>query len=267
MGLPDAALGAILALVATAGVARADQHRPRALSGWVMLGGAVTPRYWGAADYGPAPVVNARLQWGPQYVQVSGTLARINLLGSEHVEAGPVLNVALPRRGKEGSPVAALGDVGLAVELGAFVATAWSALLGDGDQLWLSVHAAQDLTRAHGGWRGAATAYYAWAIGDAWNVGGQLRLTVGSAAYNQTYYGVSASGAAASGLAAFDLALGPEDLSLTFNVSYALTSRWWLTAVFGGRTLVGDPAASPVVRDAGSAAGLVGGAAVSFSFW
>jgi outer membrane scaffolding protein for murein synthesis (MipA/OmpV family) len=234
------------------------------LRGWLMLGGGVTPSYDGASDYGPAPAIAGRLEWGRRYVQISGVTARVNVLGLSHLELGPALNVALGRAGAEGTPLAALGDVATAVELGGFVATTWSDVGPRGTNLWAAAQVTQDATGAHGGWQAGATLYYAWSPSARWHLGVQAELNLASAAYHRTYFGVSAAGATASGLARYDLSTGLKDTGLTLDVSYALSGHWWLTAVGGARLLVGAAADSPVV---GSAAGLVGALAVNYSFW
>lgn len=242
----------------------APAEEPALLRGWLMLGGGVVPAYDGASAYGPAPAIAGRLEWGRRYVQISGVTARVNVLGLTHLELGPALNVTLGRAGAEGTPLAALGDVATAIELGGFVATTWSDVGPRATNLWAAVQVTQDVTDAHGGWQAGATLYYAWAPSARWHVGVQAELNLASAAYHRTYFGVSAAGAAASGLARYDLSAGLKDTGLTLDVSYALSGHWWLTAVGGARVLVGAAADSPVVS---SAAGLVGALAVNYSFW
>lgn len=234
------------------------------LRGWLMLGGGVVPTYDGASAYGPAPAIAGRLEWGRRYVQISGVTARVNVLGLTHLELGPALNVTLGRAGAEGTPLAALGDVATAIELGGFVATTWSEVGPRGSSLWAAVQVSHDVTETHGGWQAGGTLYYAWAPSARWNLGVQAELNLASAAYQRAYFGVSAAGAAASGLARYDLSTGLKDTGLTLDVSYALSPHWWLTAVGGARVLVGATADSPVVS---AAAGLVGALAVNYSFW
>ena len=235
-----------------------------ALRGWLMIGGGVVPAYDGASAYGPAPAIAGRLEWGRRYVQISGVTARVNVLGLAHLELGPALNVTLGRAGAEGTPVAALGDVPTAVELGGFVATTWSDVGLQHSNLWAAIQVSQDVTAAHGGWQAGATLYYAWRPTERWNLGVQAELNLASTAYNRTYFAVSSAGAAASGLARYDLSGGLRDTGVTIDLSYALSEHWWLTAVGGVRVLLDAPADSPIVS---SAAGLVGALAVNYSFW
>jgi len=231
--------------------------------GWLMLGGGVIPEYDGASTFVPVPALAGRVEWGRRYAQLSGLTARINVLGLEHVEVGPVLNVALGRKGAEGTPIGALEDLDSAVELGAFAAGVWRGLGVANTELWVALQATQDVSDVHGGWQAGTTVYASWAPSARWNLGAQLELNVASAAYGRTYFGVSAPAAAASGLPQTDLSAGLKDTAITLNVSRALDDRWWLTGVAAGRRLLADAAESPVVEEA---TGLSCALAISYTF-
>lgn len=262
-------IAATLMMLVTGGTARAaDSDTTYDPRGWVLAGGAVFPLYEGAAQYQPFPFVGARIQTGHLYLQWDGLSARINALPWGLVEAGPVLNVTLGRPNDvENDRVDVLESQDPAIEVGGFLGVQLEDVGFENTRLRAAVRVAQDVTDVHGGWQGAATVYVSFAPSDSWNLGAQGELTVASERFNDAYFSIGSNEAELSGLPRFDAEGGLRDLGLILNGSYALSSRWWLTASFGGRRLLGDPEASPLVQLEGSAEQWVGVLGVSYNFF
>ena len=102
--------------------------------------------------------------------------------------------------------------------------------------------------------------------GDDWLVSIGPRVTVTNARYDKAYFGITAAEAARAGLSPYRSAGGVQAVGATAGLVRSLGSRWGVYAYARYDRLVGDAAASPVVRRWGSRDQPSGGIGLSYTF-
>lgn len=255
---------ATLLIVDTASAQTASSD-PSGLRGEIVAGVAVIPEYEGADHYMPIPLANGRVSLDKRYIEIEGVTARINILNSDVIELGPVANLTFGRDSKiDSAAVARLGVIDDAFEVGGFAAL--NLPVGDSGKVRLAVQAVQDVSSVHSGWLGQASASYALQASPRLSLSASASASYASGEYAQTYYSVTAAGAAASGLPRFDADAGLKDIGVTVSARYQIAERWSVNATGGYKRLLGDFADSPIVSQQGDANQWFAGVGIGFSF-
>lgn len=237
------------------------------VSGYVYLGAGITTEYEGSEDYEAFPFAGGRIEYDEFYAQIKGTALQFNVVPSQNFQGGPVINYRVGRDDNlENQAVERLGEIDDAVEVGAFAryesTTGWRG----GDSLGFEVQALTDMSDTHDGYIVSASADYNVPVTDKLVLGADISTSYVSDDYNETYFGVSASGAAASGLQQFNAEGGFKDVTLGFNARYAINERWGVFSRVQYTELVGDAADSSIVEDAGSSSQFLAGTGISYRF-
>lgn len=237
------------------------------VSGSIAAGIATVPDYEGAKQNQLIPLIAGDLHWGNRYLAFEGTTARLNLLNSPTLELGPVANLTFGRGSNaKPLPVRALGRIKDAYEIGAFAAIKTGSLLRDGDELRLRVQGARDIADVHDGWVYEAALGYRLPVSPRFVIAADMAVRLADDKYAATYFSVTPAGSAASGLRSYAAKGGIKDVGASLTAIYALSSKWSLIGFAGYRRLVGDVADSPIVRGAGRAGQISGGAGIGFRF-
>ena len=202
----------------------------------------VSPAYFGSDEYETGPDVGFRVDY---------------LRFPNGFEYGSAATVGF-RRG--------LGFTGSARYIGARDSSDYAEIRGLEDVDW-SFEAGFGLTYEQENYRVFGVARYgiighnAWvgefgADGVAYPVDGLTltlgpRVSVGSARFNNTYFGVTEEGAAASGLEPYEAGSGITEAGMEFAARYLLNERWGVEGAATWDRLFNDAADSPIV-DRGS---------------
>lgn len=243
----------------------------------IGLGGGVGPDYEGSNDssFQPGGVLQGKLD-GLDF-QVRGTNIYVDLVreapGSRtNIIAGPVAQVRLDRTGSiRDARVAALGDRKVAVELGGYLGIGRRGVLIPPDSVNVELTFLHDVAGAHGSFILTPSVSYSTPLSRQAYARLALSADYVGEGYGQTYFDVSQAGAAASGLAphtvrgsGFKSAGGV--LLLVHDLGGNARKGVGLFALGGYKRLLGQYAASPVVRDAGSASQTFAVGGVTYSF-
>jgi outer membrane protein len=224
------------------------------------------PDYEGSDTYQVLPAPGFRVNWRGYGVFSQGPALYLDLLPQTELLGGPLLGYRFGRDDVEDARVDALPEVDGALELGAFFG--FSLPMGEDPRERFSavLSYSQDVSGAHEGFliTGALSSGFVLTRPLALNLG--TSLTYASENYQDTYFGVSAAGAAASGLDAYDPAGGFKDASLRASLSYSLSPSWSLGPTLIYKRLLGDAADSPLVEEAGSANQFIGFLSTSWRF-
>jgi outer membrane protein len=139
-----------------------------------------------------------------------------------------------------------MGNVGTALELGAFV----SYTFPGGSRVRL--RARHDVISGHGG--AIATADYLVPLlrTNRVTLGAIVAGTWASGAYMRSYFGVNAAQSAASGYPIFNATSGFKDVNTGLNAIYMIAQQWSVVGNVSYKRLIGQAADSPIVRIAGS---------------
>lgn len=263
-----AAMLAVLSPLPVAAQAAAQATAPADAAGWKFTvgGGAfVGPDYPGSDDYEVRAAPVLKVQKDKFYIKTDGPGVRANVIPHGRFELGPVLRYGGGRDDVEDAVVDRLPDVDDAFWVGAFAAFKVPGLFGERDALGFEVEAVE----ATSGGNGAVVKL---GVDYGQQVTQRLMLGVGLSSsyvdgdYADSYFSVSAAGAAASGLARYDAGAGIRDVTLSLNGRFAVTKSIGIGAVAGVSRMLGDAADSPVVDDRGTATPVFGGAFVTYSF-
>jgi MipA family protein len=170
---------------------------------------------------------------------------------------GPAINFEGARTAEDVG--ADLPKVKFSLEPGGFVAFDLS------DNLRLRAELRKGVT-GHKGWIGTAGADYVLRDGDAWLFSIGPRVTWANGRYQDAWFGVAPADAIASGLPPYDPDGGIHAYGATASFLTQLTPRWGIQTYLKYDRLVGDAAASPIVRQLGSRDQFSGGVALSYTF-
>jgi len=237
-----------------------------ALSGdWTMTIGAegrMVPQFEGAKSYRirPMPIFSIRRTGGPSRFKAPDDGIRIGLLEVENVRVGAVGKFRGRRAESDASALRGLGNVGFAVEIGAFA------------EIWATQNFRLSAELRHG--LGGHTGVMADLGADlVMRPSGALTLSAGpraawsNAEYNRTYFGVNAQQRArGSQLALYSPGSGFRSLGFVGSASYAMTPDWSIQAFARYDRLVGDVRDAPLVRTHGSPNQFSAGLGLSYSF-
>lgn len=262
------ALGAVLYAAFGHAVAQTDgTGQIEGPPSFLVLGAGASAEYEGADTLRPVPLVVARTRIAGNLLEITGTQARLDLVGDGRLLAGPVIGFTTGRDDAVGDDrIARFEELDLSFEPGGFAA--WRAPLGTLDEGLFEIGAT--LTSSVGGdWEGTKLGV---GVDYSWAATGIFRLAVGASVsvvdddYADSRFGVSAADSAASGLAPYDPSGGVKDAAvslrsiLSFSPTYGIFTRAAYTR------LLDDAADSPIVDVAGSADQVFFGAGLFVSF-
>lgn len=237
---------------------------------------AVGPTYQGSDNYRVLPLPSLRGRVGGFDFSTRGPGLAVDLLresnpGNVNLILGPVTRARFDRNGGVGDdPVEALGEINIAVELGATVGIAVPGIVDRTDALTIQTDILFDVAGAHGGAIVSPSLSYRRVVGPAF-VSFGISATWADGEYHRTYFNVDAAGSAASGLPVFAARSGFQDIGVSANIAYDLSGNpfdggWGLFAIASYARLLGDAADSPVTAIRGEADQLFGGFGISYTF-
>ncbi len=215
------------------------------------VGPAVTPRFEGSREYQirPVPVVSLGYR---DVLRVTNNDIEFTAFdkvlgeGGRELEFGPTVNFDFGRGETDSHKLRGLGDVGFSTEIGGYVGYTFGPTA-------LRFEIGQDIVGGHKGALAELSATATLFRGQKFGVGASAGLTWASAKYLNSFFGVTAAQAAASGLPQFHAGSTFKNAGASLNANYALTPHWTLLATLGYERLLGDAAASPLVRLRGAA--------------
>jgi outer membrane protein len=118
----------------------------------------------------------------------------------------------------------------------------------------------------HKGWIGTAGADFVTRDGDNWLFSVGPRVTWSNNRYHDAWFGISPEASLASGLPFYNPKGGIQAYGATASFLTQLGPRWGIYTYAKYDRLVGDAAASPIVRQLGSRDQLSGGLALTYVF-
>ncbi|MEA3009084.1 MAG: MipA family protein [Sphingomonadales bacterium] len=240
-----------------------DQGRPDDPNSLTIgLGGAYVPSYEGSDDYILTPIGLAFGKVAGFGFATRGTALYVDLIPDKanapvSFDFGPLANVRLDRSNRIKDPrVRALGELDVAIELGAWAGVTKNGLLNPYDSLGARIAWQKDVTDTHGGSIVTPAIDYSTPLSTRTLVSLSLQAEHVSDDYARTYYSVTPAGSVASGLAAYNADGGWKSWRTTLFLGQSLTGdlRHPKLSMFGGvgySHLLGDIARSPIVRVAG----------------
>ncbi len=267
-GVAVAIIGAILLPHAAQASENQAKAPTNAISGELGGGIAIAPDHMGSDDYRIIPLAVGALHWEGRSLTFDGTAFSADLLSSEALELGPIVNWTFKRDPKrvDSAAVKALGRIDDAFEVGVQAAVSLDGPLGNGDRLRFSLAAMRDVSDVHDGWLGEAALRWTMPVTGKLGASVEAAASYADAAYARTYFGVTDAGALASGLAPYRPEGGLKDVGATVGLRYAVADRWAIVAEGSYRRLLGDFADSPIVRREGSPEQLYAGVGVVIGF-
>jgi outer membrane scaffolding protein for murein synthesis (MipA/OmpV family) len=273
--------GCALALLAAAAPAAAQERttptESRRNSLTVGIGGAYIPSYEGSDDYAFTPVAFVFGRVAGIGFATRGTALYIDVVpkgtaAAFSIDAGPVGNLRLDRshlvRDRQ---VAALGNIGPAIELGGFVGLTKNRVLHAYDTLGVRLAVTTDVTDTHHSRVVTPSIEYMTPLSTRTAVNLSASAEHVGDGFAQTYYGVSPAGAVRSGLPVYTPLGGWKSWRLGLVVAQVITGdlrRPHLSAFAGvsyGQVL-GSFRRSPVVAIVGDPNQYAAGAGLAYSF-
>ncbi len=234
------------------------------------LGPVIAPDYEGSDDYNIDPVPAVSLRYG-NFLEVDNNEVKVtafnrlfntstNMGGGSSLRAGPLIRLDFGRDETDSPDLRGMGDVDMALELGAFVSYQWQG----GTRVRL--RARHDVIKGHGGMLAIADVIQPFIRSARFTLGGIVQATWASGPYMRSYFGVTAAQAAASGYPVYRPTSGLKDINAGLNASYRIADRWSVVTNVNYKRLMGDAADSPIVRIAGSPNQMNYSAFVVYSF-
>jgi MipA family protein len=220
------------------------------------VGGGVAPQFEGSKAYKAIPFATLRYEDENISVATNGPGLEIDFVPSRKLDLGLIVKAEFGRKGGIDDPlVRLLPRVGTGVEVGGFIATGLPLkVLGAEDPTILTVKlsAVQDIASGHKGALITSSFGAVRPIGKRMTLIGSASLTYASRNYMNAYFDVTPAASALTGLAPYRAAAGLKDVGLTAIANVKLgdpdTGNWSLTTIVSGKRLLGDAAASPIVR-------------------
>ena len=218
-----------------------------------------TPRFPGADDLQPSPMVNVDIARGdtPFRFEAPDDGFGIDIVKAGAFSFGPVANFEDKRTAKDVG--AALPEVDFSLEFGA------AAKLELGDSFRLRGEVRKGVT-GHKGWVGVAGADYIARDGDRWLFSIGPRVTWSDNKYQDAWFSVAPADSAPSGLPAFDAGGGIQAYGATASFLTRFGEHWGISTYAKYDRLTGDAADSPIVRVHGSRDQFSGGLGLSYTF-
>lgn len=202
----------------------------------IGAGGAMRPAYEGAKGYefNPTGFFTLHYLWLPGVGDVKKERA------DEGFSIGPSFRYVYKRDSDDQPELRGLSNIDAAYELGGRIAYQWSLFrpwvavrYGFGGHSGIVAETGLDL-------RFRPSAVTEFAIGP--------RASFATSEYMRTYFGVTPAEAARSGLSAYNPRGGIKGAGLEVSGRYELTQQWALVGLAYYERLIGDAAASPIVK-------------------
>jgi len=162
------------------------------------------------------------------------------------LRAGPLVRIDFGRDEKDSLDLRGMGDVNIALELGAFVSYTFK----EGARVRL--RARHDVISGHGGGLVIADYTQPFIRTSRFVLGGIASGTFATGTYMRSYFGVSPAQALRSGYAVYQPGAGFKDVNFGLNSNYQLTPQWSVASTINYKRLIGGAADSPIVRQVGS---------------
>ncbi|MFC7053841.1 MipA/OmpV family protein [Hansschlegelia quercus] len=255
-------LAAIAASASTTQALAADapaDANERVVSVFVALGGAIVPEYAGSKHYKAAPFGVANIDWRDLQLQIRGPEARLDLSGDNPWSFGPVVKYRGDRDDDVKGPVQHLPKLDGSLDVGGFVGYAFKGggEHGQGD-LGLKLTALQGVAGENDGLSVKGEVSYAALRWGPLYADLDAGVTYGNRKFNDTYFGVTESGAARSGLRRYRAGSGLSDVGAGLTLGYQIDEQWGVLARASVTHYVGEAADSPIVKDGARTSGLLG---------
>ncbi|QIG78679.1 MipA/OmpV family protein [Stakelama tenebrarum] len=271
-------LACSIALPAHAQSIQSENGDPEGDFAIVGAAGTVTPDYEGSDDYRLSPVPGAAGRVGGIGFQLAGNRLSVDLMpdileSGWKLQAGPLAAVNFNRTSPKSidqPEIAALGDVGTAIEVGGYIGIAKTAVVtSEYDRISLTLSYRHDVNGVHDSGVWTPTLSYLTPLSRKALVSVFVSADHVENAYADTYYSITPAGSVASGLPVYDADGGWKNWGMGLGGAYALsgdlTGGLLLVGGVGYRRLLGDFADSPVVG-VGSADQWLGVAGLAYSF-
>lgn len=246
-----------LAAILLPATAIAQEREPRRVR--VALGPEVSPSFPGANSVSFGPFIELDIGKGdePFEFEAPDESFGFPVISVAGLEVGPAFSLEGKR--ELGAIGPGLPEVKRSWELGGFIQ------FFPTESLRLRADIRQGVS-GHEALVGSLSADLIARDGDKWLISAGPRVVIGSAKYQRAFFGVTPTDAVASGLPAFNPEGGVQSVGGTVGVIRQLNQRWSLHGYGRYDRLVGDAAASPIVRDHGSRNQFSGGLALSYTF-
>ncbi len=243
-----------LGLLLVPAVADAAQKRTR-----ITLGPQVVPGFPGAKRVSVRPLFDVSRARPEEVFAFEAPDESIGfpLIRASRVQFGPAIELQGVRQRSDVGGV--LPRVGFSVELGGFVQAQPTPALR------VRAEARQGVS-GHRGLIGVVGADYVARDGDRWLWSAGPRVTLADRRYQRAYFDVDSTAAAAGGLPVYRAGGGVQAVGGAASVLRQFSPRWGIYGYAKYDRLLGDAAASPVVRRFGSRDQLSGGLALSHTF-
>jgi len=238
---------------------------------WIVtvgVEGRIVPAWAGADVSAPAltgfPLFSVRKEGSPPDFPGARDSIGFSLIDLGQVKIGPAFQFVWQRKASDYAALNGLGDVGYALQAGAFVdywPVSWLRLRGEARQ-------------GFGGETGVTGDLFVDAIAPvgAWTFSAGPRLTLQSAAATSPYFSITqaqSAGSTASGLPqlpVYRAGGGLYSYGAGSMVQYTVNPQWTAHALFEYQRLTGAAADSPLVTQRGSPDQYTYGLGVTYSF-
>ncbi len=259
---------AVGALHATTAIAQSPMPPRGGVHGVLFGGMASVPSFPGAGTQQVIPYVAGQLGGNGWQLALDGTSARLSIRPGAWWEAGPALNLTFGREARDlaRTTTASLSSIGLAAELGAFVAVSRGVGLAQGDEARLMLQVVRDVSGVNDGHTALLRASYRRPLGARTLLIGSASGTYADATWNRRYFSVTPVASSVLTLPAFTARHGALDAGASLTAMYALNSRWQLAGFASARRLLHDAAASPITKQLGDRQQLSFGAGLGAAF-
>jgi len=203
------------------------------------------PRFDGARSYRLRPYPMIKLRWR-NIVALDTTHLKVYGVYRRGLRIGISANYRRARKETHSRALIGLGNIAATVEIGTF----GEVRLG---RAALRLEVRHDPFSGHGGSRVIVQAGHGLYASERTLVAVGLRTVWAGGDYMRTYFGVNPAQAAASGLPAFAAGAGFKEVGLRLILRTHLSDKWTLRSKLGASRLLGDAAASPIVKLRGRA--------------
>jgi outer membrane scaffolding protein for murein synthesis (MipA/OmpV family) len=213
-------------------------------------GAMYRPDYEGSDDYEVrgAPIISVSYR---DFIKLRGpalTIDAFQLSGSElarNLSFGAMLKYDMGREANDNPALRRLPEIDGGLDAGVFVAY-------DLGSVSLGLSVLQDMGDRHEGTLAEVELGYMRALSAQLLGQVEVSATWADDNYTQAYFGVTRAEAQASGLREFAASGGMKDVGAAVSLHYLLSEHWRVTGRLAYRTLLGDAADGPLVKDEGS---------------
>jgi outer membrane protein len=227
----------------------------------VGAGGEMKPDFEGAKHYllSPVPIFSVHRAGSPDRFRGPLDSAGVALLDFAGFRAGPVGKIVAARKAASYAELNGLGDVKTTFELGGFV----EYFPVD----WFRTRV--EVREGFGGHHGVVADFSSDVIvpvSQQWTLSGGPRLSLRDTNATTPYFGINAEQALLSGLPMFNAKGGAHSTGAGVQARYQINPQWEVHSYAEYQRLLGDAAASPLVKLRGSPDQLTVGVGASYSF-